>query len=286
MEKEEIIKKYIGRNAHFVEPLMGGMMNESYIVECDEKKYVLYMPTAQANEMVNRYLEKENQTLVQRLKLTSKNIYFDCETGIKINEYLEGQSLDKVEVIDVNRVAGLLKYLHGSPALSSGDYRPFKRFKEYEREADGFDIRRSPKYKELKDALFAEKEFLESQPLCLCHNDSQKSNIVACSTDGKYYLIDFEFMGNNDCIYDIAAYGNGSVEEGRELLNAYYGHPSEDEIKRYYLWRIFLSLQWHNVAITKHYRGEGEKHGYNFLDVAKFFLKNATDAYEGLKKGK
>ena len=285
MEKEEIIKEFIGKEAEIVSHLVGGMMNESYIVKNGDKKYVLYIPTAQANEMVNRYLEKENQAIVQGLKLTSKNVYFDPDSGIKINEYLEGESLDKVDVIDINRVAGLLKYLHGSPITSRSDYYPFRRFHSFEKEADEYVSRRSADYKELKEALFSEQEFLESQPLCLCHNDSQKSNIISC-TDGKYYLIDFEFMGNNDCIYDIAAYGNGSVKEGRELLDAYYGAPSKEEIKRYYLWRIFLSLQWHNVAIIKHNRGEGEKHGYDFMEVAKFFLNNAKEAYEGLKKGK
>ncbi|MCR5505577.1 MAG: phosphotransferase family protein [Bacilli bacterium] len=285
MEKEEIIRKYLGKEAKIIAPLMGGMMNESYIVEHFDKKYVLYMPTAQANEMVNRYLEKENQRIVYSLKLTSKNVYFDPETGIKINEYIEGASLDHVDHIDINRVAGLLKFLHGSRELSQDDYRPFRRFINYEKEADAYIHHRGPKYKKLREALFNERDFLESQPLVLCHNDSQKSNIVA-GNDGKYYLIDFEFMGNNDCIYDIAAYGNGTVKEGRELLNAYYGAPNKEEIKRYYLWRIFLSLQWHNVAIVKHHRGEGEKHGYDFMKVANFFLANAMDAYEGLIKGK
>ena len=285
MEKEEIIREYLGKDAHILSPLVGGMMNESYIVEHFDKKYVLYMPTAQANEMVNRYIEKENQEIIYKLGLTSKNVYFDPETGIKINEYIEGSSLDHEEVIDINRVAGLLKYLHGSKNLSRADYRPFKRFINFEKEAGEYVSRRSNKYKELREVLFENREFLESQPLCLCHNDSQKSNIVGC-TNGKYYLIDFEFSANNDPIYDIAAFGNGTVKEGRELLDCYYGSPNKDEIKRFYLWRIFLSLQWHNVAIVKHYRGEGEKHGYNFLDVADFFLKNALDAYEGLKKGK
>ena len=84
-------------------------------------------------------------------------------------------------------------------------------------------------------------------------------------------------IGNND----FAAYGNNDVKEGRALLDAYYEEPSLDEIKRYYLWRIFLSLQWYNVAITKHFRGEGEKHGFNFLDVASHFLTNAKTAYDG-----
>jgi hypothetical protein len=50
---------------------------------------------------------------------------------------------------------------------------------------------------------------------------------------------------------------------------------------RYYLWRIFVSLQWHLVALVKHYRGQGKTHGMNFLDVASFFMENAKEAYRG-----
>ena len=125
-------------------------MNESSIIFDKGKKYVLYISTAQANEMVDRQLEKENQSLVYSLGITSKNIYFDVENGIKINEY-------------------------------------------------------SP-------------------------------------------------------------------------------NPSLDLKKRYYLWRIYVFLQWYNVALVKHYRGEGKIHHYNFMDVAIHFLRNACEAYDEFMK--
>ena len=172
--------------------------------------------------------------------------------------------------------------MHQSGRKSEIDYLPFKRFDEYEHEASIFQSFEK-EYLLLKEALFKRKDFLLKQPLTLCHNDAQKSNIVK-DLKNNYYLIDFEFMGNNDPIYDIATFGNGLVSEGYQLLMDYYdNNPSKEEKERYYLWRIFVSLQWHNVAITKHYRGEGKTHGFDFLKVAEFFLHNALDAYEGLR---
>ena len=284
MNAKELAKQLLGKDAKIVSPLHGGMMNESYIVETPKKKYVMFIPTQQANEMVNRYVERETQDIASHLHLTSKNVYFDIDTGIKIHEYIEGESLNNVEDVNLNRVAGLLKYFHNSPRLSTVDYRPFPRLLGYEKQARKYSKRTPSDYGLLRSVLSDNKKYLESQEKVLCHNDSQRSNIVREKDTDKYFLIDFEFAANNDPIYDIAAYGNNSVSEGRELLNAYYGKPSKDEIKRYYLWRIFLSLQWYNVAIVKHYRGEGEKHNFNFLDVAKYFLSNAKEAYEGLKK--
>ena len=100
-EIKALLEKTLGKDSEIVSPLLGGMMNISYIVKNkDNKKYVLYIPTEQANEMVNRQLEKENQRLVNALGLTYKNVYFDVDTGIKINEYIEGTSLDKISTFD------------------------------------------------------------------------------------------------------------------------------------------------------------------------------------------
>ena len=279
---EELLVKVLGEGAEIVHEMLGGMMNISYLVkDKNDKKYIIYIPTEQANEMVNRPLEKEHQRIIYELGLTSKNVYFDEKAGIKINEFIEGDSLDKIAGFDYDKIATIFHKLHNSVMLSRVDYAPFTRFiNEYEKEALQYE-EPSQLYKELRDFLFSKRNFLESQPLVLSHNDAQRSNIVKTPND-EYYFIDFEFVGNNDEIYDIAAFGNGTVTEGRKLLEKYYdNNPSDNEIRRFYLWRIYISLQWYNVAITKHYRGEGEKHGFNFLDVANHFLTNAKDAYDG-----
>ena len=284
-EINELLVKELGEGGKIIEPVTGGMMNVSYLCEnASHKKYILYVSTEQANEMVDRALEKEHQEIVARLGLTSQNVYFDVDKGIKINEYIEGLSLDKVDEYDHDKVAKLLKQLHRSIIISRSDYAPFRRFlEEYEKEALTYQKEISPLYSEIREFLFERRYYLESQEKVLCHNDAQKSNIVK-SVANDYYLIDFEFMGNNDPIYDIATFGNASVKEGRTLLDHYcFGNASYDKVKRYYLWRMFISLQWYNVAITKHYRGEGEKHNFNFLKVAEHFLNNAKDAYEGYK---
>ena len=286
MEKliNDLLNKVFNGDAKVVSPLVGGMMNQSYIIESKGKKYVLYISTEQANEMVDRPLEQANQKMIYDLGLTSKNIYFDTDKGIKINEYIEGNSLNNIDTFDSKKVAALLKAMHTSGKLSRDNYNPFKRFVAYEDEANGFISERFEGYKEFRKAIFDNQDFLESNKLALCHNDAQKSNIVRDLQDN-YYLIDFEFMGNNDPIYDIATFGNNVVEEGYQVLCDYFdGNPTIDEKKRYYLWRIFVSLQWHNVAIVKHYRGEGKTHGFDFLAVARFFLENAKTAYRYLEK--
>ena len=283
MDKLSFIKEVLSPEAEIISPLQGGMMNDSSIITDGKKKYVLYIGTTQANEMVNRVLEKQNQALVFSLGITSKNVYFDTDKGIKINEFIEGSSLDKIDSYDVKKVAKLLHILHNSPVLCQEDYNPFNRLLGYENELKAFAPTRDEMYQEIRTELFKHREYLENQKKVLCHNDAQKSNIVK-STDDEYFLIDFEFMGNNDPIYDIATFGNADVREGYELLKVYEPNPSRDLKKRYYLWRMYVSLQWNTVALIKHYRGEGKIHGFNFLDVGAHFLANAYIAYQEFKK--
>ena len=281
MEKENIIKKYLGESAQIEKQILGGMMNGSFLVDYQDKKYILYMPTAQANEMVNRKEEKRHLDIVYPLGVTSKNVYFDVPNGIKINEFIDGESLNNLDNYNEQKVADILKKLHKSGLKSNLDYQPFERFLGFEKEALEFcDL--SDDYRIFKELLFTNREYLESDPLVLSHNDFQKSNIVFNPKDGNYYMIDFEFMANNSEIYDIACFANNDVNDGLRLLRAYFGNPSLEETRKFYLWRIFISMQWYLVAIIKHYRKEGEKHHFNFLAVADHFMNIAKTAYEGL----
>ena len=96
-EHLSLLKKVIGEDAVVESELMGGMMNEAYIVCSKKGRFVYYISTAQANEMVDRPLEKETQNIAFSLGITSENVYFDLEKGIKINRFIEGNSLNKID---------------------------------------------------------------------------------------------------------------------------------------------------------------------------------------------
>lgn len=283
MKKEELVKSILGEEAQIVRPILGGMMNDSYLIKYKDKEYILYIATAQANEMVNRKEELNHLMMVYELGITSRNIYFDVTSGIKINEFISGNSINNINEFDFNKVADLLRKLHTSGLKSNLDYLPFERFAGFEKEALEF-TSLDETYQRLKNEVFSKKDHLASRPMALCHNDFQRSNIVR-SNDDKYYVIDFEFMANNDPIYDIACFGNNDVKEGYALLKAYYKDQLDQEKEdRYYLWRMFVSLQWYVVALIKHYRGEGATHQMDFMMVANHFMNNALEAEKGLKR--
>lgn len=253
-------------------------MNQSYLIKIDGKEHVLYLPTTQANEMVNRNEEYLNHHRVNKIGLTYKNIYFNIEKGIKVNEYIPGNSLNQVTKFNVKKVAKLLQNLHNSPEISEIDYKPFDRLLKFEQERSSLSNEVDANYSMLRNKVFSNVSLLEQDKMVLSHNDFQKSNIIQTPEDD-YYMIDFEFMMNNSKYYDIACFGNDSVSEGENLLKNYFENPSVLDFTKFYLWRIFISLQWYNVALIKHFRGEGEKHHINFKSVADHFINNALESF-------
>lgn len=282
-EHLDLLKRILGNDTEIVSELVGGMMNEAYIVRNGNDKYVYYISTAQANEMVDRKLEKETQNIAYNLGITSENVYFDLEKGIKINRFLDGNSLNKINEFDYKKVAELLVKYHSSSKKASVYYDPLGRLENYKKEALTHTQKFAENFEDLWKIVEKNREFLLSQPRALAHNDAQRSNIVK-GDDGNYYLIDFEFAANNDPIYDIGTFGNGDALEGKRLLEEYEKlTPVKDGLKRYALWRIDISLQWYLVALIKHYRGEGKIHGIDFLAVGNHFLNVAEEAKKLLK---
>ena len=284
MVDEELLSHIFKSSAKIIDKLHGGMMNESFIVSSNNKKYVLYMPTAQANEMVDRCFEKENIQRISSLNITSKNIYFDENSGIKANEYIEGHSLNYVNEYNYAKIANLLHNLHDKGDKSNRYYDPFNRLEGFIKERELLINKVDDSYQSLYEFVINNKDYLENDKLVLSHNDFQRSNIIE-DNDSNYWMIDFEFMADNSEIYDIACFGNDKVSEGLSLLYAYKNNsPTNEDIKRYFLWRIFVSLQWYNVALIKHFRGEGDAHKINFYKVAEHFIDNAKEAFRLLHK--
>lgn len=281
MTKEIVLNK-VFKEYKIEKRIFGGMMNEAYIVSANNKRYIIYIPGKGSNDLVNRENEKLVQSKVYNASLTSKNIYFDTVTGIKINEFIEGKSLNfvKDEEIDISSLAHSLKKLHQINVDDvKEEYDVFKNIKDYHDLGIKNNLIYDKKLLDLEKFIISKRNYLEGNKTVLSHNDLQKSNIVL-SDDNKYLLIDFEFMMKNDPIYDIACFANDKISDGYQLLEAYYKDELDDGKKiRFYLFRIAIALQWAFLAEFKHFNKEGEIHGYNFKEVAKHFIDLASDAY-------
>jgi len=269
--KKRLEALYPHNSIEIIHRLIGGMSNYTYVVKIDDEKYTYRIIGENANKFVDRGIEGKNIKLIESLNVSNDTVYFSSDTGDKVAKYLEGTPLHQSEEFPYEDVADILKQIHESNLKAENDYEPFNRLKKYENYIIELGFKHPKEYHYIKHEFFNFKEYLMSQKKVLCHGDSQPSNFVY---NGKeLFVVDFEFAGNNDLIYDIACFANIKNEHGLELLHTYYDNVDNDKLKRFYLWRTFQCFQWYNVAIYKELKGMSEKLKIDFKLVADNYLR-------------
>jgi len=275
----DVVKRSIAKDVEIDFRLLGGMSNYTYVVK-GEEKYTVRIPGEFDTYFVSREEEKTGIEIFSSLGLTNETIYFNLKSGEKIAKYVEGKSLNEVTDRKYKEISKLMKKYHNSNITTNITYSPFERLNKYNSYLDKSVI--DNKYNEFLTEFLTHKDYLESMPLCLCHNDSQPSNFIN-SVNG-LLIVDFEFFGMNDLMYDIACFGNIEFNDALNLLYAYYDEVTNDHLKRLYLWRTFQCLQWYNVALFKHLNGLSESLNIPFDQVANKYLNLAISLYDDAKK--
>ena len=263
-------------DAAIVKRLEGGMSNYTYVVETRGKKYTYRVPGKFAEKFVDRVEEWDNIQEINRLGLNNANSYVEVISGEKLAEYVEGTILSETDIESYNEMSvAALKKIHGSD-MRCRDYNAFGRLSDYERYCREMGFTHPKEYHELREQLERMRDAHAEVPMVPCHCDYQPTNLVV--SGDKLYVLDWEFAGMNDPIYDIACYGNAGFDKALSLLEAYVGHkPTSEELKRLYFHRSFQCLQWYNVAIFKDRVGLSRDLNMDFNAVAAFFFNMAKD---------
>ena len=255
-----------------IERLKGGVSHYTYLIHVQGKKYTYRKIGEGGNLFVDRKTEFQTIKRIEPIGINSNVLFFDIESGSKIQEYVEGTVLTNLDYKDhLNAVVDVLKTLHQQSFEDANDYGLINRLSLYE----SYTNQRTVTYQELKKFwldLYAST--YEHKPKVYCHNDAQRSNIVIGKN--QLYLLDWEYAGLNEFYYDIASFGNVDFNDALVLLDAYLGRkatPEEQNHVRFY--RMFQTLQWHQVALYKHMIGLGEKIGVDFKALALKYLQIA-----------
>lgn len=271
----EYIEEKLNQDVIVKQRLLGGMSNFMFVVDIDNDLYTFRIPGKNASEFVDRKVEIENINHLVSHGLVAMPDIFDVKTGYKLTSYIEGNPLNEVDNIPYDQVVDILKRLHATPKFIH-DYDPINRLEKFEKLNESH----SNEYLDLKNKwLNIYEEKLKDIPLVACHGDAQISNFVLDTTN-QLHLLDWEFAGNNDLIYDIACFGNNDFNEALKLLEYYFTNPTKEHYQRLYAWRMFQCLQWHNVAMYKHQIGLSKELLVDFDFVSKLYIEKATNFYE------
>ena len=293
MNHEEIVINYLAEYLHInmesiriIDRLKGGMSNSNYVVKAMNKFYTFRIPGKNASVFVNRTIEGDILSLIAPLGIDGNLLlHLNQETGYKISKYIAGTPLmiDN-PAIYYEAVSDILHRLHNSGLVAQNDYAPFIRLKYFEELVEQTGISHLDSYYDIHDRFLKFKAFLSEWPTMICHNDSQPSNFIV-TPEGRLLLVDWEFGGNNDPLYDIACYGNNDFQYAIGLLPVYLNRePRKEEWLRLYLWRVFQCLQWHNVALYKEAIGLSDELHLNFKLIAEAYIDKANYLFDEAKK--
>ena len=274
----------LNKKVFFIKRLLGGMSNYTCVIKDEDGNfYTFRIPGKNANNFVDRLVEKANLDLLNDFELTNKTIYIDTNVGYKISSYIEGDILSQIENKNsyLSEVAKTLVKLHKIDKKCQNDYDKLGRLTKYENLVKelNYDIDdRYFQYKEEYLKLYNEFENIEK---CISHGDFQPSNLILVNNE--VFVVDFEFTANNDPYYDIACYGNNDFEDAKLLLKEYLGRDYTNyEFRRLIENRLFQTLQWHLVATYKNLIGLSEELKLDFGKIADIYLQKSKILLETL----
>ena len=184
---------------------------------------------------------------------TPRSCYFDPTDGLMVTRFID----DAVDhgaaerFTDLGAVAGRVRAchrLHPTAAPFATDFKLFPMIDEYKtllarrarRLPDGYDdVQRQ-----------AERAVPWSEaapvPLAPCHCDPLCENFL--DTGERMYLIDYEYAGNNDPMWDLgdlSVEGRFAADQDEALLRAYFdGDPPPDQSGRMVAYKARRDLLW------------------------------------------
>ena len=278
MEHVKALEK-ISNEYKIIKRFEGGMSNLTFLIVNEKGNKFVYRYSGNNNDIfVNYKTLNHNLKEINILNISSNVVYYNEINEIKICEYIEGEEINAE--INFQKIVDVLKKLHNSHVKFSS-YEHLSRLIKYEEACNNSG---NTEYDILKKKwLEIYEEILKTHMKYPCHGDSQMSNIIINVQD-EIKIIDFEFSGTNDYIYDIASFGNVNFEMAIKLLNEYKGKVEKSHLQRLYGWRIFQCLQWYNVALFKSKTGLGASLNIDFEMISIKYLKLSQKLYEAYLK--
>lgn len=229
---------------------MGGLTNRTYHVTMeDEREYAVRIPGEGTEELIVRANEKVSTKLACDLDIDAKCLYFG-EDGSKVTEYIPDAVTMSAEFLreegHVRQMAEIFQKLHSCRVNTGVPFHVFDMAAGYERIIAENHVAMYDDYGNVKETvrkIKAEIDRICEIRIVPCHNDALCENWVTQGKTGRMYLIDWEYAGMNDGIWDLA---DVSIE-------AEYDHALEEYFLREYLGREVQEIDWKHFLANKIY---------------------------------
>ncbi|MBZ9656566.1 phosphotransferase [Phyllobacterium lublinensis] len=216
--------------------LKGGISNESYVVEDEQRKYVVRFGKDYPFHHVFRDREAMTAQAAHRAGFAPE--LFHAGDGVMVTAFLGAKTFNAADVrANIRRIAELIRQFHTTmPEHILGPGFMFWVFHVIRDYARTLQKGRSRLASELDSylAIAAEMEAVQRPlPIIFSHNDLLPANIL---DDGdRLWLIDFEYAGFSTAMFDLAGLASNAgldAAESDALLAAYFKGAPDIELKR------------------------------------------------------
>ena len=253
--RQEVIK---------LERLGGALTNVCYKVTIGSAAYVLRIAGEGTSDYIDRTAEEHNARVAAAAGVNAKVLYFDARDGTMVTRFVEGVSMNAGEGFGRDpgapvRAARALGRVHRLGRVFRSRFDVFAAIDDY---LGLLRVQRTPLPEscyEVGRKARAVRRALEASPAPLvpCHNDPWPGNLL--DADGRIYLIDWEYSGMNDPMWDLA---DLSVEAGfgpeqdRTMMEAYRGGTVSPALySRLEIYKAMSDLHWSLWGFVQHAKG-------------------------------
>ena len=233
---------------------LGGLTNRSYRTELsDGRVVVVRIPGEGTESIINREEECRSTMLGCACGVDTVLHYFGSD-GVKIMDFIPGAETMSAarlrEPAIISKVAAIFRKLHASGVDTKVPFKVFDMAKKYEDFIYEKGVTLYADFAETRDRVKKIKGIVDSScdvRIVPCHCDSLCENWVL-DANGRLYLIDWEYAGMNDAMWDLAdvsieaAYSN--VEDDLLLKEYFCRDYTKDEFKNFTANKIFLDCLW------------------------------------------
>lgn len=262
-----------------------GVSNRTFKFICKDKSYVIRVPY-DVNYFCSWELEKSVYDALLGNDICQQPIYFNSDNGYLITPYVDrANCCDSLNEKQVKKCIAKLKDFHTLDIKVSHSVDLFEKVLLYENllgEQGSIYI----DYDIVKSSVFSLRDYIDSQDkaCCLTHVDAVPENFLIDS-EGKIYLIDWEYAGMQDPHIDIAmfcVYSMYSKEEIEKVIDYYFDGDCSYHVRtKLYCYISLAGLLWSNWCEYKMHCGiEFGEYSLKQYRYAKDYYKYAKERIE------
>ena len=229
---------------------LGGLTNRNYKIDSVLGSHVLRLAGKGTENYIDRKAEFHNASIASEAGVNAEMIHFDKDSGTMITAYVNNAVTMDIEKLRdpaaLQRTAQAFRGLHDCGKKFQDQFELFVQIDRYLGVLDELQAELPNGYAEVQQDAEKIRAALAKHPLPNkpCHCDPMVEN---CIDDGsKMYIIDFEYAGNNDPMWDLgdlSVEGDFTPEQDRVFMHAYFGHrPDPFDVARMTMYKSMCDL--------------------------------------------